>query len=100
MAQGLKFNFRQKRILEGSICMLRKLAGCFAALILGSLLPLAALAEASQSIALHEGWSVQSACKLQAAGETISTTAFHPEGWYTTAVPATVLTVQVAAGTF
>ena len=80
--------------------MLRKLAGCFAALILGSLLPLAALAETSQSIALHEGWSVQSACKLQAAGETISTTAFHPEGWYTTAVPATVLTVQVAAGTF
>lgn len=60
---------------------------------------LAARAEAS-SLALHDGWNVQSACKLHADGAAISTTSFHPEGWYTASVPATVLAVQVAAGTY
>jgi exo-1,4-beta-D-glucosaminidase len=49
---------------------------------------------------LRDGWSVQSACKIQADGAAISTTAFHPEGWYSATVPATVLSVQVAAGEF
>jgi exo-1,4-beta-D-glucosaminidase len=47
---------------------------------------------------LHDGWNVQSACKLQADGAAISTAAFHPEGWYSASVPATVVAVQVAAG--
>jgi exo-1,4-beta-D-glucosaminidase len=80
--------------------MLQKLARCFAALILGSMLALAAHADASAAMALHEGWRVQSACKLQAEGEAISTTAFHPDGWYAATVPATVLAVQVAAGIY
>jgi exo-1,4-beta-D-glucosaminidase len=81
--------------------MLQKVVGCFAVFILGSTFTLSAHADASPSVmALHEGWSVQSSCKLQAAGENISTTAYHPEGWYSTSVPATVLTVQVAAGTY
>ena len=80
--------------------MPQKLAHFISALVLGSMLPLLAHAAASPAISLHEGWTVQSACKLQAAGETISTTAYHPEGWYQTSVPATVVAVQVAAGTF
>ena len=80
--------------------MLQKLAGCFAALMLGFIFVVSAYADTSPAVALHEGWHVQSACKLQAEGESISTTAYHPDGWYSTAVPATVVAVQVAAGTF
>jgi len=46
---------------------------------------------------LHEGWQLQSACKLQGAGDTIATSAFQTEGWLKTAVPSTVLASQAAA---
>ena len=49
---------------------------------------------------LHEGWQLQSACKLQSGGETMSTAGFRPEGWIVTSVPATVLAAQVAAGIY
>lgn len=61
-------------------------------------LAMPAMMEAGTQTALHEGWKVQSACKLQAEGATISTSAFSPTGWYSAAVPATVVGVQVAAG--
>jgi exo-1,4-beta-D-glucosaminidase len=48
---------------------------------------------------LHEGWRVQSACQLQATGDTIAAEGFAAEGWLKTAVPSTVLAAQVAAGT-
>src|ERR1700733_5818791 len=79
--------------------MLQKIVGCFV-FTLASMFTLSARADASPVTALHEGWSVQSGCKFQAEGEKISTVAYHPEGWYSTSVPATVLTVQVAAGTY
>jgi exo-1,4-beta-D-glucosaminidase len=47
---------------------------------------------------LREGWSLQSACKVQADGAAISAAAFHPQGWYEVSVPSTVLAAQVAAG--
>jgi len=49
---------------------------------------------------LHAGWQLQSACKLQAAGDTIATEAFQPDGWVKTAVPSTVLASQASAGVF
>ena len=49
---------------------------------------------------LHEGWNLQSACKLESDGATISMTAFHPAGWIAISVPTTVLAAQVAAGIF
>jgi exo-1,4-beta-D-glucosaminidase len=51
-----------------------------------------------QPLPLREGWNLQSACKLQATGEAISTGDYHPAGWYSVAVPATVLAAQVASG--
>lgn len=48
--------------------------------------------------ALHDGWNLQSACKVQATGDAISSESFHPAGWYNVAVPATVIAAQVAAG--
>jgi exo-1,4-beta-D-glucosaminidase len=47
---------------------------------------------------LREGWRLQSACKLQAAGDAISVEGFSVEGWLKTAVPSTVLAAQAAAG--
>jgi exo-1,4-beta-D-glucosaminidase len=47
---------------------------------------------------LREGWRLQSACKLQAAGEAIAVEGFSVEGWLKTAVPSTVLAAQAAAG--
>ena len=49
---------------------------------------------------LREGWTLQSACKIQADGAAISTTAYHPQGWTEVAVPSTVLAAQVASGEF
>jgi len=76
--------------------MMKKLAGYAAALMFSFMVPLAA----SAAMPLHEGWRLQSACKMQDAGEAISTAAYHPEGWYETAVPATVVSAQVAAGLY
>lgn len=47
---------------------------------------------------LHEGWRLQSACKLQAGGDVISVAGFSVEGWFKVSVPSTVLAAQVAAG--
>jgi exo-1,4-beta-D-glucosaminidase len=55
---------------------------------------------ASSGTPLHEGWQLQSACKVQAAGDAVSTTGFHPDGWIATSVPATVVAAQVAAGIY
>jgi exo-1,4-beta-D-glucosaminidase len=52
----------------------------------------------ASSTVLHTGWSLQSACKLQQDGAAISTAGFHPEGWYSITVPATVIAGQVQAG--
>ena len=49
---------------------------------------------------LREGWTLQSACKIQADGAAISTAAYHPQGWTEVAVPSTVLAAQVASGEF
>lgn len=80
--------------------MLRKAVIWSAALFLGLSSSVAAHADAPSTVALRDGWSVQSACKLQAGGASISTAAFHPDGWIKTSVPATVLTVQVNAGIY
>jgi len=49
---------------------------------------------------LHDGWRLQSACRLSAAGEAISASGFSTEGWISATVPSTVLAAQVAAGIY
>jgi exo-1,4-beta-D-glucosaminidase len=49
---------------------------------------------------LHEGWRLQSACKVSAAGGAISGAGFSTEGWIKATVPSTVLAAQVADGIF
>ena len=59
-------------------------------------LPAAVLAETQTP--LREGWRVQSACKLQAAGDALAREGFSTEGWLKATVPSTVLAAQAAAG--
>ncbi|HVO62439.1 MAG TPA: hypothetical protein VMT53_15995 [Terriglobales bacterium] len=49
---------------------------------------------------LRDGWSLQSACKVQKSGKVISSSTYRPQGWYAATVPSTVLATQVAAGEF
>ncbi len=46
---------------------------------------------------LHDGWRLQSACKLSAPGDTISVPGFSTSDWISATVPSTVLAAQVAA---
>ncbi|MGC1461495.1 MAG: sugar-binding domain-containing protein [Terracidiphilus sp.] len=68
-----------------------------AAVLLFAMLAIMCMAEVTP---LHAGWNLQSACKLESDGATISTTSFHPVSWIATTVPTTVLAAQVAAGIF
>ncbi|MGD0799812.1 MAG: sugar-binding domain-containing protein [Terracidiphilus sp.] len=62
------------------------------------LLALPATMRAGSSTPLREDWKVQSACKLQAAGDAIAAEGFSTGDWLKTAVPSTVLAAQAAAG--
>ena len=73
--------------------MQRRLAPLFLAL-----LALPAALTAGTVTPLREGWRLQSACKLQAAGASIAAEGFATEGWLQANVPSTVLAAQVAAG--
>ena len=53
---------------------------------------------AQSAKALKTGWDLQSACKLHADGDAISTHGFVVADWLKTTVPSTVLAAQVAAG--
>ena len=59
---------------------------------------LPAVLQAATVTPLHEGWRVQSACQLQAKGDTIAAEGYAAEDWLKTAVPSTVLAAQAAAG--
>jgi len=86
---------RSWRERESQVLMPKKvLLGCL------MLLALSPLLRAGTVTPLREGWQLQSACKLQAAGEAISTEGFQPDGWLKTEVPSTVLAAQAAAGLF
>src|SRR5512142_3239944 len=59
-----------------------------------------AQAAASARTTLHQGWSLQSSCKLNDGGQVISSAQYKPHNWYTTTVPSTVLAAQVSSGEF
>lgn len=60
-----------------------------------------AIMDASASVTfLREGWNLQSGCKANDGGETISAPSFEVASWYKATVPTTVLAAQVATGEF
>jgi exo-1,4-beta-D-glucosaminidase len=50
---------------------------------------------AERVLALRDGWSLQSSCKVDRPGEVISRPAFQPTGWYSVSVPTTVVSALV-----
>jgi exo-1,4-beta-D-glucosaminidase len=70
-----------------------KIVPCFLVL-----LALPAALHAGTVTPLHDGWQMQSACKLQAGGDAIAAAGFPVEGWLKTSVPSTVLAAQAASG--
>ena len=56
--------------------------------------------EPRQRIALHDGWTLQSSCKVSASGAQISTVGFHTDSWHEITVPSTVLAALVADKTY
>jgi exo-1,4-beta-D-glucosaminidase len=46
-------------------------------------------------LALRDGWSLQSSCKVEKPGEVISSSKFTPTGWYGVTVPTTVVAALV-----
>lgn len=53
---------------------------------------------AASTTHLTDGWSLQSACKIQADGAAITAPGFLTSGWIKATIPATVLAAQAAAG--
>jgi len=51
-------------------------------------------------VLFHDGWMLQSSCKVAAKGAQISVTGFRTEGWHVTTVPSTVVAALVADKTF
>src|SRR5713101_2458066 len=47
------------------------------------------------ALALRDGWSLQSSCKVDKPGEVISRPAFQTTGWYSVNVPTTVVSALV-----
>jgi len=54
----------------------------------------------AKEIPIHDGWSLQSACRVTDSGASISSVSYGSTGWMPTSVPATVLAAQVAAGLY
>ncbi len=48
-----------------------------------------------RTLALRDGWALQSSGKVDAKGETVSTPAFQPKDWYAVSVPTTVVAALV-----
>ena len=55
---------------------------------------------AAKEIPIHDGWSLQSACKVTDSGASISSVTYRAAGWIPASVPTTVLAAQVAQGIY
>ncbi len=51
--------------------------------------------QASSKFRLADGWTMQSSCKVEQSGETLSKAGFQPRGWYPVSVPTTVVSALV-----
>ena len=55
---------------------------------------------ANERVLLHDGWMLQSSCKVAAKGAQISLPGFGTDGWHATTVPSTVVAALVEDKTF
>jgi exo-1,4-beta-D-glucosaminidase len=82
----------------------RQFAACFFAVLalLAAASPVVAQSPdaANARIELHDGWMLQSSCKITAKGAQISVSGFRTDGWHATTVPSTVVAALVADKTY
>ena len=71
---------------------------CLAALAVAQLVTPISPAHAEQTLALREGWKLQSAAKITADGAALASDQASTDGWYNTSVPRTVLAALVDNG--
>ena len=64
------------------------------------LVPACLLAQSKPETQTIHGWQMQDSAKVTDAASIISTTSFHPQGWYAATVPGTVLTTLVNDGVY
>ncbi|MBV9343349.1 MAG: glycosyl hydrolase family 2, partial [Acidobacteria bacterium] len=55
---------------------------------------------ADGTIALRDGWELESSCKVDKPGEVVSTPGFITTGWYRVSVPTTVVAALVKRGMY
>ncbi|MGA8010912.1 MAG: sugar-binding domain-containing protein [Candidatus Acidiferrales bacterium] len=55
---------------------------------------------ANSRIELHDGWMLQSSCKVSEKGARISLAGFRTDGWHATTVPSTVVAALIADKTY
>src|SRR5580692_8436390 len=65
-----------------------------------ALLAIPVSANAATVTHLHDGWRIESACKVNEDGTKVSMPALSVDSWLKASVPTTVLAAQVAAGLF
>ena len=66
-------------------------------MVRSALLLVAVTAAAAPKMLLRQGWSIQSSAEVRETGDTLSTSAFQPRGWYRATLPSTVLGALVAS---
>jgi len=67
--------------------------------VIASVISLSAMS-AADSIALTDGWQLQSSAKAKEGGEVLSTAKYSPQGWYAIKVPGTVVGALVNNKTY
>src|SRR5205085_3492179 len=95
--KSVLFLFIWGRVVSSAI--MRRM-GRFAFVALLCSVSLTALATDKSQRQYLRDFQLQSACKVEAKGGEVSTTAFKPEGWVGAKVPTTVVAAQLAAGQF
>ena len=78
----------------------RRIVLCLTAAAVANFVTLISSAHAEQTLALHEGWKLQSAAKITADGAALSSDKASTDGWYNTTVPRTVLAALVDNGVY
>ncbi|MEO9022093.1 MAG: sugar-binding domain-containing protein [Ginsengibacter sp.] len=84
--------------------MRKKSNRLFSSIVLSFFIPLVPFSQGNswsiENTELHDNWQIQSCDKVSARGETISTTNFKPQNWYSAKIPNSTLGTLVDDGIF
>ena len=73
------------------------LGGCIGLFFAATIIHANEMADMASRFQLGDGWTIQSAARVDVGGEQLSTPGYSTQGWYPARVPTTVLAALVAA---